>query len=263
MLLPLLAVFGYQVNQSLEMDEKSIRKNSKAFTKMAEAQNKLEYYNETAVQKLAVLAKRKHGLLTCHIKMFQEQYLMIKRVEFKKGKGIEEFEKLEEMQEQICQYMALPAVVSGETMTDSSLMLSFALSGIGGYMMKDSKRKLKLASANQAQANAISVQIESMCIFLDGISKHVDLLIELLEKLGMLYMKSIRNITRIFDENGMDADEYSDQDIEAINLSLVLTKLIYRIINTPMINAEGKIEQESIKVIEEGNKMIQKINGGN
>ena len=155
--------------------------------------------------------------------------------------------------------MTLPAVVSGKAMTDSQLVVSIALRGIGGQMIQDSKNNLKLASANMSQANAVSAQIDSMCIALEGVTKHAEIITDLLEKLGMLYMRSIRNIAKILEENGMEPERYSDQDIEAINLSLVMTKLIYRIINTPMIDAEGKVEQESVKVIDEGKRLLEQI----
>lgn len=258
----LLTALGYQVNKSMKIDEQSMKKNIRAFTKTADAQKKLEYYNEMAFNKLAVNAKRKHGLLTCHLKMFQNQYAVIQKIQFKKGRGIEEIEQIDKIQDQVHQYMMQPAVVSGKAMSDSQLIVSIALRGIGGQVIQDSKNNLKLASANVSQSNVVSAQIDSMCIALDGILKHAEIVTELLEKLGMLYMKSIKNITRILEVNGMNSDHYSDEDIEAINVSLLMTKLIYRIINTPLINADGKIEQESVKVIADGNKLLEQINGG-
>lgn len=258
----LLGTLGYKVNKSMQIDEQSTKKNVKAFTKIADAQKKLERCNENAFIKLTINAKRKHGLLTCHLKMFQEQYDIIRKIQFKKGRGIEEIEKLEEIQKQIYQYALIPSVSTGKVMTDSQLLISLALKGIGNQMIQDSKINLKIASANLSQANAVSAQIDSMCIALDGIAKHAEITTLLLEKLGMLYMKSINHITEILQMNGMNSENYSDQDIDAINLSLVLTKLIYRIVNTPMIDEQGKIEQESKKVINEGQQLLNSINGG-
>ena len=82
---------------------------------------------------------------------------------------------------------------------------------------------------------------------------------ELLEKLGMLYMKSIKNISIILKNNGLDSENYSEDDINALNVSLSLTKLIYRIINTPLLDENGNIEKESIKVIQQGRDMLKQI----
>lgn len=257
-----IGILAYQVDKSLKIDEQGMRRNIKAFTITAEAQRKLEKANNRLMEVLTVNAKRKQGLLICHFKLFQEQYSQIRKIQFKKGKGIEELEKIERIQEQIHQYLTLPSVSTGKMMTDKQLLINVAIKGIGGYIVQDSKNNLSLAKANMAQANAVLAQADSICIALEGIATHTEIVTGLLEKLGLLYIKSINNITKIFEKNGMNADNYSDQDIEAINMSLVITKLIYRVINTPLINPEGKIEQESVKVINEGQLLLSKIEGG-
>lgn len=250
-----------QVNKSMEIDEQTTKKNIKAFTKTADAQIKLERCQENVFKKFSINAKRKNGILSCHLKMFQEQYKVIRELQLKKGRGIEELENIDEIQKKLNQYVTLPSVSTGKIMTDSQLMISFVLKGgIGGLMIAESKDNLKLSQQNMAQANVVAAQIDLMCTALDGIAKHVDIITELLEKLGMLYMKSIKNITEIFRRNGLDEDSYSDEDIDAINTSLVMTKLIYRIINTPVIDVNGKIETESYRVIKEGQNLIDSIN---
>ena len=245
-----------QVNKSMRIDEQAQKKNGKAFTRSAEAQKRLVLCEKETFNKLEINAKRKNGLLMCHLKMFQEQYRIIRQIQFKKGKGIEELEKIDEIQNKLHQYLVIPAVSSGKVMTSPQLLISVALRGIGGQMIKDSEMNLKLASLNLSQANAISAQADSICIVLERIARHADLITQLLEKLGMLYMKSIKHVKSIVEANGMDSENYSDLDIDAINTSLILTKLIYRIINTPMIDKEGKIEKESQKIIDEGNQLL-------
>ena len=256
----LLSGLFYQVNKSTKIDEQTTKKNVKAFTKTADAQAKLEKCQENVFNKLTINAKRKNGILTNHLKMFQEQYKVIRQINFKKGKGIEELEKIDEIENSLTQYVSQPPISAGKVMTDPQLLISFVLrGGIGGLMIADSKDNLKLASRNLAEANTVSAQIDSMCIALDGIAKHVEIITELLEKLGMLYMKSIRNITEILKKNGMLENNYSDEDIDAINVALNMTKVIYRIINTPVIDKDGNIEQASYKVIKEGQDLLQSI----
>ena len=127
-------------------------------------------------------------------------------------------------------------------MKNSQYAISFALMGIGGVMIKESKMNLKTASKNKAMASAVTAQIDSICIALEGITQHTMIITELLEKLGMLYMKSIKNISIILKNNGLDSENYSEDDINALNVSLSLTKLIYRIINTPLLDENGNIE---------------------
>lgn len=249
----------YQVDKAVKLDKSSTKKNIKAFTKIATAQNKMERCQENAFNRLAICAKRKNGILTCHLKLFKEQYKLMRQIQFKEGRGINELEKIEEIQDKINQYMFLPAVSNGKVMTDPQLMISFALRGIGGVMVKESEMNLKLARKNLAKANAVSAQIDSLCIALDGIARHAEIITELLEKLGMLYMKSIRRVTEILTENGLDVGRYSQQEIDAINLSVGITKMIYRIINTPLIDERGMIEQEAVKVVQDGQKLLEAI----
>ena len=69
----------------------------------------------------------------------------------------------------------------------------------------------------------------------------------------------IKNISIILKNNGLDSENYSEDDINALNVSLSLTKLIYRIINTPLLDENGNIEKESIKVIQQGRDMLKQI----
>ena len=121
------------------------------------------------------------------------------------------------------------------------------------------KESLQLANINLSESAAYAAEVDTICIALNGIAEHIEITTKLLEKLGMLYMKSIKNIARILSQNGMDEDNYTDEDIDAINLALTLTKVVYRIINTPMVDQNGKIERESYKVIHEGEQLLKQI----
>ncbi|MBQ9765839.1 MAG: hypothetical protein IJW18_06555 [Lachnospiraceae bacterium] len=258
----LMGLLGAQVNKSMKIDEQATRKNAKAFTRTADAEYRLEQCQKNVYEKMEVNAKRKSAILTCHLKMFQVIYSDIRKIQFRRGRGIEELENIEEIQDKLSQGVNLPAVSSGRVMTDSQLLVSFALRGIGGLMIQESKMNLQVASRNLAKANAVSAQIDSVCIMLNGIAEHVEIVTGLLEKLGMLYIKSIKNVEKILNINGMEAERYSDADIEALNACLSLTKLVYRIINTPLVDENGVIEQESMKVINEGQNLLNKISKG-
>lgn len=248
-----------QVNKSIEIDEKAMKKNVKAFTKMAESENKLVRCQQNAIDKLLICAKRKTGILNGHIKMFKEQFELIRKVEFKSGQGIEELEKFDEISKKINQGVSVIGTENRLEMSAPQTLISFALFGIGGLMIKDSEMSLKMASRTVAQANVVAAQVDSVCIALDGLAKHAEIVTDLLHKLGMMYMQSIRNITDIIKKNGTERNNYSQNDIDSINVALLLTKVIYRIINTSMVDGNGVIEQESFKVIDEGKRLLRKI----
>lgn len=249
-----------QVNKSIEIDERTMKKNIKAFTKMAEAENKLRQCQQRTVDKLMICAKRKSGILNGHVKMFKEQFEVIRKVEFKSGQGIEELERFDEISQKISHSISVVGAENRLGMSTQQTLISFALFGIGGLMIKESEMNLKMATKTVAQANAMAAQVDSICIALDGLARHSEIVTELLQKLGVMYIQSIRTISDIIKQNGTDCNKYSQMDIDSINVSLLLTKVIYRIINTPMVDENGEIEQESLKVIDEGNRLLQRIN---
>ena len=226
-LLATLAATDY----SMKVDGKANSTNYRAAAKIAGAQFKVEKQKEELMNNMMINAKRKNAIINYHLKLFQKQYEIIRKIEFKKGKGIEELEKLELIKNQLFSYSSMPVIASEQAMTDTQLALSFAVLGVGGLMIKESKESLKLAQRNMAKANAHATNIETSVIMLEGLNKHVLIVTQLLEKLGLLYMKSIKHITEILNKNGLNANAYSDKDIEDLNISLMMTKLVYRIIN--------------------------------
>lgn len=255
----LLGVLFSQIDKSEKLDKEATKKNVRAFTKIADANARLENCRKNLLKEMEINAKRKNGLLMCHMSMFQKQYDIIKKIRFGKGKGIEEIERLDEIQSKIKQYAELPIVTGGKMMKSSQYLVSFVFKGIGGMIVKESELNLKNASKNIAMANAVTAQTENICITLEGIMKHICIITELLEKLGMLYMRSIKNITDIIGKNGKNQEAYTDDDIAALNVSFMLTKLIYRIINTPLLDENGNIEKEALKVIQHGKEVLNQI----
>lgn len=245
----------------MTIDEKSMKKNIKAFTKMAEEEEKLKRINQETYNKLEVNAKRKQAILTCHMSMFSEKYSIIRKIQFAPGKGLKELAFLDNVQKELQMSLEIPALSGGVQLKDSQIIIALALGGIGRLMVMDSQVNQKIASKNMAQADAYSAQIDSMCIALEGIGRHIEIVTNLLEKLGMLYMKMIKQITFLLEANGMDGNNYSDEDIEALNLSLITTKVIYGIINTPMIDSSGTIMSESMRIIKEGQDLLERIEG--
>lgn len=246
-------------NHSLELDEKAMRKNAKAFKNMAETQYQVEMHQKILMDKIALNAKRKEAILQNHIRLFMEQYSIFHQVQFERGRGIEELELIEEIQRQFSQQITTPQLAPGLVMTDKQLATNLALRGIGGLMVKESKMNLEAASQNLSKSNVMMAQGDTLCIAMDGIGEKVEIITDLLQKLGALYMLSIRELQRIVSQNGTDASQYTQEDIDAINTSMHLTKLIYRIINTPLIDNNGAIEQAFLQVIEEGQQYLAQL----
>ena len=227
--IPLLSTL-FDANKSMKIDEEATRKNVRAFKKIADSQYQVEMHQKQLFEKLSLNAKRKEAILQNHIKLFLKQYSVFHEVEFERGRGIEELEIIDEIQQQLTQNVSVPQLASGAVMNDTQLVINLALRGIGGLMIKESEMNLKVASQNLSKSNVVAAQGQTICIAMDGIGEKVQIITDLLQRLGALYMLSIRELERIVGKNGTDAKKYTQEDIDAINTSMYMTKLIYRII---------------------------------
>lgn len=261
----LLGSIGYSIPgalKSMKTDEQAMKKNIKAATKTAEAMQKVEQAQKHLIERLQLNATRKNAILNCHFKLFQEQYAVIEKIDFRPGEGIQQLNQINSINQQLTLYISQPAVASGGIIKESQQMITFALLGVGGLLVQDSNRNLELAKRNMSQANAVAAQADAICIAYNGIANHVDIITKLLQDLGALYIRAIKNLEQIFAKNGMVVENYSDQDIEHINITAKLTEVIFNIIDTPVIDNEGEIEKASIAAISSGEEILNKINGG-
>lgn len=233
--------------------------NYKAGGKIASAKNSVEKQQQELVNNMMINAKRKNALINYHLKLFQEQYQIIRKIEFKKGEGLKELEKIDAIKDALVTYRELPTIANEKAMTDGQYLASWVLLGIPGLAIKEAKAELNVAQRNMSKANAYASNVKTYAIMFEGLNQHISIITSLLERLGILYLKSINHITEILKCNGLNGDAYSQQDIDDLNISLMMTKLVYRIINTKLIDENGKITSESLKVISESNQMLNEI----
>lgn len=245
MLIETLLLSGAIGYHGMMNDEKSKNKNIKAFSKIAEGQNKLKTAQNKAFESIARNSIRKNAILTTHIQMFQNNIEIFRTIQFKKGKGLEELEQIEIIKNDLQTYLRVPEIASGLAMNSSQYLVSFALLGLGGMIVQDSKVNKQVASLNMAKANVFNSEVDALCTVLEEITNHANLVTHTLEKLSMLYIKSISSLSQMIKEKGTNPNLYFESDIDKINASIALTKVIYRIINTPIINQDGKIVEES------------------
>ncbi len=144
-------------------------------------------------------------------------------------------------------------------MTNSQLAINFAIFGIGGLMIKESKINAAVASQNMSKASAMQAQADTVSISMEGIAERVDMTTQLLEKLGVLQLAFIKQLKEIWAANGRDAEKYTEQDMNIIDLTIACTMVLYRIINAPILDENGKISIESKEAMEKGNAYMLQI----
>lgn len=242
-----------------EIDKKSLAKNSKAFGRQAEAYEKVKIHRAKLFEKMQINAVRKNAILQCHINKFLEIYKVIDEYQLHKGLGIEEMERIEELKTQMNQRLDLPAIANGIAKSDTQLIVEYAVFGIGGLMMKEAKENAKLASRNMANANVVSAQADSICIFYDGLSERIQACTDILQKLAAQDIKALNFIESILNSKGKEENLYTKEDVDAINLCSELNILIYGIINTPIIDEKNEMTQASLDIIKKGQEYIEQL----
>ncbi len=245
-----------------DIDQKNATKNARAFTKMEQANIRAGIAREQLLNKLRINGVRKKAILEHHIKSFAELYGVFRTVSFREGKGIEQISNYQDFLKCASVQISIPYSSTSMTMNDKEILVNFVLrGGVGGIMLQESKAGSKVASKNMAQANAVEAQMETIILAYSGISEKVEIITDLLQKLSALFMKGIQNMRTILDRNGLDSGKYSDEDIAQINATVYLAKLVYRIINVPVIGEDGEIESAAIETINDGQKYIDSIGG--
>ena len=254
------AKFAYDVNKSADLDEQAIKRNGKAFAVSADAKRKMEIHRKDMESAITINAKRKIAILGCHLKKFQSMYGRIRAIRFKEGRGITEIEGIEQVQTQLTKYVETPLLADGVNRTDSQLVVSIIRhGGLSGQFVAMSNENLDVARKNLANARVVSAQADTICVAYDGISERAKMCTDLVQKLAPVYIKGINHVQEMLERNGIDESKYTEEDVEAINSCLMLTKLIYKIINTPLIGDDGGLTAESMRVIDEGQHYLAEV----
>lgn len=242
-----------------DMEKAALAKNSKAFGKQAEAKEKVRIHEEKLFDKMKLNAIRKNAILQYHIKKFLDVYKTIDEYELSKGLGIREMEKINTLREQIAQKVDLPAIANGVAKSDAQIISQYVFFGLGGAIMKDAKDNQKLASRNMANANVVSAQADSICIFYDVLTERIGACTDILQKLAARDMMALNHIETMLKQKGQNEDLYTQNDVDAINLCSELNILIYEIINTPLIDENNEITKASINIINKGKQYLSQL----
>lgn len=242
-----------------DLQKKSLAKNSAAFGKQAEAIRKIEIHEGALFEKMQINAVRKNAILQFHLQKFIDVYRMIAEYKLNDGLGIEEMKNIDFLKKQLKQEVSLPAIAKGIAKSDKKLIMEYSLYGLGGLLYKEAKENRKQASRNMANANVVAAQADSICMVLNGIAQRVQICTELLQKLAAKDIVALNYIEKLLEEKGCDEESYTQKDIDAINLCSELNILIFKIINTPLLDENNEVTKESKLLIEKGQYFLEQL----
>ena len=239
---------------------KAERINIKTFNKLGEAENELNKQKEKTEKSLIRLANRKKGILSTSIKNFIDLYSQIIKVNFKEGEGIKELSKSQFSLSVVQDIKRMINVASENLDTKQTVMTMVTKWGITGVISKEAEIDVATAQMRKKQANVIKSQLKIEYTALDAIYQRADRITNVLTKLNILFLKSIVNTKNIIEKNGMDRRNYSKHERESIQLCMNLASTIKIILDTPLLDDDGKIMEQTLNAIEIGESYLEKIN---
>lgn len=250
----------YGASQCEKIDASRNKKNAQAFTQMAVAQEKIKKQKQELEASILKNATRKRGIMTCQMQKFQDVYKTIREIQFESGEGLKE---LDSFNSNIVAYTHSHihlGDITSRKLTDKEELYILAVSGLSGSMIQDSRRDLSEARNRLRQSNVAMEHAETVCIASKGMQDRIDMMTTVLTQLGALFHRSIMATEEVIQRNGRIASLYTKQDKEVLANCVNTAQTIYYIIDTPIIDQNSEITQESLKAIDLGRQYLDKIN---
>jgi hypothetical protein len=131
---------------------------------------------------------------------------------------------------------------------------------IGGVIFaSQAKSALNDAYGNYDKAKAFKRQAQNIGTALKGIYTRANQLTELLVALDRHFIEHVENLERIIDEHGVNWTDYTTQQQQDIYKCVQLAQTIKVILDSPLLNQEGQLDEVSMKVVEDGNQYLRSL----
>lgn len=254
----------YDMYQSDKLDSQASATSLKAMNRMEEAKAAQRLKVDEAKKSMLRLGNRKKGILISSMTTFLELYQQLIKIDFAELDGIKELSEfpstmVQEVGSQIS--FASNPMSDGETVATVVInsFLFGTLGGISAAIKKDSERNLDMAQARAKQARAIAAQANTISLAYEAITERSNRITDVLTKLNLLFAKSLSYTKQIVDKNGTDKRNYSLTEREGLATCISLAAAVKKIIDTPLLDAEGEITIQSLSAIQIGEGYLQEI----
>ena len=242
-----------------------MRKYAKAFSREQEAKRLIEQKEKEADDSILKLARRKKAIIDTTIKDFLEIYESVQKINFENGEGIKELTALTISNADIAELNGM-SVSCSKMLTEKELVVGLLFKGIalgggiGGMMIKDSERTLSAANSQMRAANVSYSQAETIATMYDAVKDRAERMATLLKKMNVLTVKSIIETKRLLSVNGTNVKSYQPSDKVVVMNCVNFVVAMKKILDAPLFNQTGELEQQSIKAISDGEAYINQIN---
>jgi len=147
--------------------------------------------------------------------------------------------------------MALGTVVLGGLVAGPAL-------AIGGLIVSSqAKKKLNESYGNMEKAKVMQKEMQLAGTALLAISARAEQITEILEKINNYFVQAVANMRYIVEAEGTSWGNYSQSSKYAIFASTKIAQVIKTILDTSLIDENGKLTAQSEKSIMDGNKFLE------
>lgn len=140
-----------------------------------------------------------------------------------------------------------------------SVVAGPALLAIGTIMGVKANQNLINAYSNLSKVREAEIEVNDLVATCNEIANRANLITSALDKLNIIVVPKINNLSRIIKEEGTDYSKYSATAHQEITTLLSLIKVIKTILDTAILTDEGALTEESRSVLEAANQTLAKF----
>ena len=252
--------FVWNMIQADKHNELAEKRNVKAFEKISLAELEVTKQSEKTEMAIEKLINRKIGILKTTMESFLEIYKKIILIDFVESDEIKELfsNSLVSAVPQIG--MEKVKIVGCEFSTAQTIGAVVFQGGVSGFIKEEAKQNANLAAMRNRQADLVKSQAETICVALESIEMRANKISDVLAKLNVVFKKSLDTTSELIERNGKERRLYSKDDKEKIMTCINAATTIKKIIDTPILDANGKIAQKALDVVKAGSDSLAEIN---
>ena len=238
-----LGVACKNIDKSIELDEKAVKRLRKAYSLQHMSKVKIENALENHNIALAKLLTRKVAITQYSLKPFLDVFNKIIRIEL--DDKLIENSKIE---------ITFPKEKYGNLMIDHNIVIkpftgkealvSLLKGGLPGLMIDDSKRNMAIAGKHLRIAESYANNAENICTMTEHIIQEANKVSDLLGALNIILLRAIKNSNDLIHVRGFNKNNYSEEDREILRNTINIAKVIKDIIDSPVLDDDGIINNQ-------------------
>jgi hypothetical protein len=148
--------------------------------------------------------------------------------------------------------------IAGGTMVLGGLVAGPALAIMGFVMGAKASKNLDTAYSNLAEARKTAEELKTAAVLCNGIRRRAYMFERLLIRLQVLFDPLVFGMENIIASSGVDWVSFKQEEKNTVAAAASIAKAIKTVIDTPILTEDGKLTEESQKIIDEVKTFVDK-----